>query len=80
MGAGVAQSLQHLTTERITRVRSPTDAKYFSSSLCVQTSSEAHPVSYPLSTGGGGSFPGSKARPESDADHLPPSSAEVKNE
>jgi hypothetical protein len=30
--------------------------------------------------GTGGSFPGSKARPGIDADHSPPSSAEVGNE
>jgi hypothetical protein len=30
--------------------------------------------------GTGGSFPGGKARPGRDADHSPPSSAEVKNE
>jgi hypothetical protein len=30
--------------------------------------------------GTGGSFPGGKARPGRDADHPPPSSAEVKNE
>jgi hypothetical protein len=30
--------------------------------------------------GTGGSFPGSKARPGRDADHSPPSSAEVKKE
>jgi hypothetical protein len=30
--------------------------------------------------GTGGSFPGGKAQPGRDADHLPPSSAEVKNE
>jgi hypothetical protein len=30
--------------------------------------------------GTGGSFPGGKARPERDADHTPPSSAEVKKE
>jgi hypothetical protein len=45
---------------------------------CVQTGSEAHPASYPLGTGG--SFPGGKARPGRDADHSPPSSAEVKYE
>jgi hypothetical protein len=38
----------------------------------------AHPASYPVGTGG--SFPGGKARPGHDADHSPPSSAEVKNE
>jgi hypothetical protein len=54
-------------------VRSPTGAD-FSSSPCVQTGSGAHPASYPMSTGG--SFP----RPRRDADHSPPSSAEIKNE
>jgi hypothetical protein len=59
-------------------VRSPTEAENFSSSPCVQTSSGAHPASYPMGTGG--SFPGGKARPGRDADPSPPSSAEVKNE
>jgi hypothetical protein len=45
---------------------------------CVHTGSEAHPASCPMGTGG--PFPGGKARPGSDADHSPPSSAEVKNE
>jgi hypothetical protein len=58
--------------------RSPAEAKYFSSNLRVQTGSEAHPASYPMSNGG--SFPGGKARTGRDADHLPPSNAEVKNE
>jgi hypothetical protein len=40
----------------------------FSSSLCAQTSSEAHPAFYPMDTGG--PFPGAKARPGRDADHL----------
>jgi hypothetical protein len=30
----------------------PVEAKGFSCSLCVQTSSEAHPASYPMGTGG----------------------------
>jgi len=47
--------------------------KGFSSSLCAQTSSEAHSASYPMGTGG-------KAWPRCDADHSPPSSAEVKIE
>jgi hypothetical protein len=34
------------------RVRSPAEAKDLSSSLCVQTSSGAHPASYPMGTGG----------------------------
>jgi hypothetical protein len=40
--------------------------------------SEAHPASCTVSTGG--PFPGAKARPGRDADHSPPSSAEVENE
>jgi hypothetical protein len=63
--------------DRAIEVRSLTGAD-FSSSPCVQTSSGAHPDSYPMGTGG--SFPGVKARPGRDADHSPPSSAEVKNE
>jgi hypothetical protein len=78
MWAAVAQSVQWLTTDWTTGVRSPTDEVDFSSSLCVQTGSGAHPASCPMGTGG--SFPGGKARPGRDADHLPPSSAEVKNE
>jgi hypothetical protein len=58
-------------------VRSPTGAKDFSSILCVQTGSEAHPASCTMGTGG--PFPEGKARPGRDADHSPPSSAEVKN-
>jgi hypothetical protein len=63
--------------DRAIEVRSPIGAD-FSSSLCVQTGSGAHPASYPMGTGG--SFPGSKARPGRDANHSPPFSAEVKNE
>jgi hypothetical protein len=63
--------------DRTIEVRSPTEAD-FSSSSCVQTGSGAHPASCPMGTRG--SFPGGKARPGRDADHSPPSSAEVKNE
>jgi hypothetical protein len=59
-------------------VRSLAEAKDFSSSFCVQTSSEPHPASYPM--GIEVPFLGGKARPGSDADHSLPSSAEVKNE
>jgi hypothetical protein len=59
-------------------VRSPAGAKDFSSILCVQTGSGAHPASCTVGTGG--PFPGGKARPGRDADHSPPSSAEVVNE
>jgi hypothetical protein len=64
--------------DRAIGVRSPAGAKDFSSSLCVQTGSGAHPASCPKGTGG--PFPGGKARQGHDADHSPPSSAEVKNE
>jgi hypothetical protein len=63
--------------DRAIEVRSPTGAD-FSSSPCVQTGSEAHLASYPMGTGG--SCSAGKARPGRDADHSPPSSAEVKNE
>jgi hypothetical protein len=64
--------------DRAIGVRSPAGAKDFSSSLCVQTGSGAHPASSPMGTGG--PFPGGKARPGRDADHSPRSSAEVVNE
>jgi hypothetical protein len=56
----------------------PGSAKGFSSCLCVQTSSEPHPDSYP--TGTGGPFPGGKARPGSDGDHSSSSRSDVKND
>jgi hypothetical protein len=59
-------------------VRSQAKAKDFSSSLCVQTGAGAHPAS--CTKGTGGPFPGGITRPGRDADHSPPSSAEVKNE
>jgi hypothetical protein len=61
----LAQSVQCLTTDWTAGVRSP-------------TGSGAHPASCTVGTGG--SFPGGKARPGRDADHSPPSSAEVKKE
>jgi hypothetical protein len=60
------------------QVRYPAKAKDFSSSLCVQTRSGAHPASCPVGTGG--PFPGGKTRLGRDADHSLPSSAEVENE
>jgi hypothetical protein len=59
--------------DRAIGVRSPAGANDFSSILCVQTGSEAHPTSCTMGTG-------VKARPGRDADHPPPSSAEVENE
>jgi hypothetical protein len=41
----------------------------FSSILCVQISSGAHPASCTMGTGG--TFPGGKARPRRDADNSP---------
>jgi hypothetical protein len=55
---GVAQSVQCLTISWTAGVRSPAEAKDTSSSPCVQTSSEAHPASYPVGTRG--PFPGVK--------------------
>jgi hypothetical protein len=62
----------------IGEVRSPARAKDFSSSLCVQTGSGAHPASCTMGTWV--LSPRVKARPGRDADHSPPSSAEVENE
>jgi hypothetical protein len=64
--------------DRAIGVRSPTEAKEFSSILCVQTGSGAHPASCTMGTEG--PFPGAKAWPGRDADHSPPSSAEVEYE
>jgi hypothetical protein len=64
--------------DRAIGVRSAAGAKDFSSILCVWTSSGVHPGSCPMDTGV--PFPGGKARPGRDADHSPPSSAEVENE
>jgi hypothetical protein len=78
-GAGVAQSVQCLTTD--CKTGSGFDPlqrqKNFPSSFCVQTDSGAHPASCQMGTGG--SFSGAKARLGRDADPLAPSSAEVEN-
>jgi hypothetical protein len=62
--------------DRAMEVLSLTSAKDFSSNLCVQTGSRAHPASYTM---GIGFFPWGKARPRRVASHLPLSSAEVVN-
>jgi hypothetical protein len=64
--------------DRAIGVGSPAGAKDFSSVLCVQTGSGAHPASCPMGTGG--PFSGAKARPGLGADHSSQSSAEVVNE
>jgi hypothetical protein len=53
--------LKYLTNS----VRSPGETKDFSSNLCVQTSSEAHPASCTMGTGD--HLSGGKARPGRDA-------------
>jgi hypothetical protein len=63
--------------DRAIEVRSSVEANDFSSNLCVQISSGAHPASCTMGTGD--PFPGDKGRPGRDADHSPPSSAEIKN-
>jgi hypothetical protein len=62
----VAQSVQCLTTDWTAGVRSPTEAEDFSSNLCVQTGSGAHPASFTMGTGG--FSPGGKARPGHNSD------------
>jgi hypothetical protein len=64
--------------DRAVEVRSPAEENDFSSILCVQTSSEAHPASCIMGTGG--PFPGAKARPGRDVDHSSPSKTEDENE
>jgi hypothetical protein len=64
--------------DRAIGIQFPAGAMDFSCSLCVQTSSGAHPASCTMGTGV--LSPGVKARPGRDADHSPPSSAEVENE
>jgi hypothetical protein len=77
-GSSVSIVSDYGLDDRAIEVRSPAEAKDFSSSLCVQTGSGAYPASCTMGTGG--PFTGGKARPGSDPDHSPPSSAEVKNE
>jgi hypothetical protein len=51
----------------------PAEASDFSSNICVWTSCDIHPASYPMGTGG-------KVRLWRDADYSTLSSGEVKNE
>jgi hypothetical protein len=68
IGAEVPQSVWCTTADWMTGVQSLAEAKDFSSSLCVQTSSEAHPAYYPV---GMGVLPGGEAWPKCDAHHSP---------
>jgi hypothetical protein len=63
--------------DRAIGVRSTAEAKDVCFILCVQTGSGAHPASCTMGTGV--LSPEVKARPGRDADHSPPSSAEVEN-
>jgi hypothetical protein len=63
------QPVQKLTMNWTTRVPSSAWAKRLSSSLCVQTSSDVHPASSPMGTGGGGA---GNALSGPDADHPHP--------
>jgi hypothetical protein len=76
-GSSVSMMSGYGLDDRAIGVQSPTEAKDFSSNLCVQTGSGVHPASCTMGTGD--PFPGGKVRPGRDADHSPPSSAEVVN-
>jgi hypothetical protein len=64
--------------DRANEVRSPAEAKNFSSNLYDQTGSEVHSASCTINIGG--LFPEGNVRPERDANHSPPAIAEVVNE
>jgi hypothetical protein len=75
--SSVGIALGYGLEDRGSRVRFPAGVGNFSlHHRCVQNGSGAQPASYLMGTRG--SFPGVK-RPEREADHSPPSSAEVKN-
>jgi hypothetical protein len=57
-GSSVSIVSDYGLDDRLIGVRSPAGAKNFSSVLCVQTGSEAHPASCIMGTGG--TFPGAK--------------------
>jgi hypothetical protein len=71
----VGIALDYGLDDRGSMVRFPAGAVYFSLHHRVRKGCAAHPASYPLGTRG--SFLGVK-RPGREADHSPPSSAEVK--
>jgi hypothetical protein len=75
IGRGVSSGSIVSDYDRAIEVRSPAGAKIF------PLSSVSRPALGPTQPmGTGGPFPGVKARPGRDADHSPPSSAEVVNE
>jgi hypothetical protein len=74
-GGSVGIALGYRLDDRGSKLRFPAGAGNFSLHHCVQTDSGTHPSSSPM--GIRGLFLGVK-RPGRDADHLPPSSTEVK--
>jgi hypothetical protein len=68
-GSSVSIVSSYWVDDRAIEVRSSAEAKDFSSSLCIQTASGAHPVFCTMGTGD--PFPKAKAWPGSDVDHLP---------
>jgi hypothetical protein len=74
--SSVGIALGYELDDRGSRVRLPAGSGNFSLHHRFQNGSGAHPASYPMATRG--SFPGVR-RPGCEADHSPPSSAEVKN-
>jgi hypothetical protein len=73
----VGIALGYRLHNRGSKLRFPAEAGNFSLHHRVQNDSGAHPASHPLGTRG--SFPGGKAGGR-EADHSPPSNADVKNE
>jgi hypothetical protein len=66
--------VNRVATDWTAVVRSPTEAEDF------PLTPASRPALGPYTVGTGGSFPGGKARPGRDANHAPPSSAEIKKE
>jgi hypothetical protein len=74
--SSVGIALGYGLDDRCPRARLPAGTGNFSLHHHVQNGSGAHPASYPIGTAG--SFPGGK-RLGREANHSPPSSAEVEN-
>jgi hypothetical protein len=74
-GSSVRIVSGYVLDNQVTELRFPAEARYFSSNLCVQTGSEAHPASCTMGTGG--PFAGGRVQPGCDIDDSLPSSAEV---
>jgi hypothetical protein len=75
-GAGVA--IGYGLDSRSVEVRVPVGARFFSHLTVIQIGSGAHPVPF-LFSGYWGLFPRGVKWPGHEADHLPPTSAELRN-